>query len=103
MGSAVGVPVALTVVVILLAVAVTMIAGGFIAAVFVGVTCTVVGAEAEAVAAGCAIVSRLLYVLSTSSPGMDEKLKMMMAKKSAGHQRSQARRRLEQDDIVILY
>ena len=102
MGSAVGVAIALTVGVVILDVATTVVVGDNAIVILVGVAFTVAVTVAEAVAAGCTIVSRLLYVFSTSSPGMDEKLKMSTAKKSAGHQRSQVRWRLEKDEFVIL-
>jgi hypothetical protein len=99
---AVEVGVGLVVVEVGLDVAFAVAIGSFSAIVALGVAFAVAVNVAEAVAAGCAIVSRMLYVFSTSSPGMDEKLKMRMAKKSAGHQRSQVRWRLEKDKIVIL-
>jgi hypothetical protein len=69
MGSAVAVGVAFIVVAVAPEVAVMMAAD----AVALGVAWAVAVTVAEVVDAGCAMVSRLLYVFSTSSPGMDEK------------------------------
>ena len=73
MGSAVAVGAAFMVVAVALEVAVTVAAGCFAVDVALGVAWAVAVTVAEEVDAGCAMVSRLLYVFSTSSPGMDEK------------------------------
>jgi len=73
MGSAVAVGVAFMVVAVAPKIVVLVAAGGFAVAVALGATWAVAVTVVEVVDAGCAMVSRLLYVFSTSSPGMDEK------------------------------